>query len=122
MTVAEQAGLMASLGATTAIAMDAGGSAQLAVRDDLVIPWSGPRSLSDVVLMSYRGVTVEPLPFRLSPNTDRVDDAATTIIRAPAAGRRHGHRRAPQRPSRPSGSGWGASDRAARRSWSTRAA
>jgi hypothetical protein len=86
MTVAEQAGLMASLGATTAIAMDAGGSAQLAVRDDLVIPWSGPRSLSDVVLMSYRGVTIEPLPFRLSPNADRVDDAAATVVRAPAAG------------------------------------
>ena len=29
-----------SLGAATAIAMDAGGSAQLAVRDELVIPWS----------------------------------------------------------------------------------
>lgn len=86
MTVAEQAGLMVSLGATTAVAMDAGGSAQLAVRDELVIPWSGPRSLSDVVLMSYLGITVEPLPFRLSPNADRVDDAATTVIRAPAAG------------------------------------
>ena len=66
--------------------MDAGGSAQLAVRDDLVIPWSGARSLSDVVVMSYRGVTIEPLPFRISPNADRVDDAATTVVRSPVAG------------------------------------
>ena len=86
MTAADQAGLLKSLGAQTAVAMDAGGSAQLAVRDDLVIPWSGPRSLSDVVVMSYRGATVEPLPFRLSPNADRVDDAATTVIRSPLAG------------------------------------
>lgn len=85
-TVAEQAELMKALGARTAIAMDAGGSAQLAVRDRLVIPWSGPRSLSDVILLSYRGVTIEPLPFRLSPNADRVDDAATVVARAPLPG------------------------------------
>lgn len=85
-TVAEQATLMTSLGAVTAIAMDAGGSAQLAVRDRLVIPWSGPRSLSDVVLLSYRGVTLEPLPFRLSANADRVDDSASVVARAPLAG------------------------------------
>ncbi len=86
MTAADQAALMKSLGARTAVAMDAGGSAQLAVRDDLVIPWSGARSLSDVVLMSYRGVTIEPLPFRISPNADRVDDAPTTVIRSPVGG------------------------------------
>jgi len=86
MTAADQAALMKSLGARTAVAMDAGGSAQLAVRDDLVIPWSGPRSLSDVVVMSYRGVTIEPLPFRISPNRDRVDDAPTTIVRSPVGG------------------------------------
>lgn len=86
MTVADQAALMKSLGAQTAIAMDAGGSAQLAIRDSLVIPWSGPRSLSDVVLLSYRGVTLEPLPFRLSANADRVDDTATVVARAPLAG------------------------------------
>jgi hypothetical protein len=85
-TVAQQAELMRSLGAVTAIAMDAGGSAQLAVRDQLVIPWSGPRSLSDVVLLSYRGITVEPLPLRLSPNADRVDDATTLVARAPVPG------------------------------------
>ena len=86
MSAADQAALMKSLGARTAVAMDGGGSAQLAVRDDLVIPWSGARSLSDVVVMSYRGVTIEPLPFRISPNADRVDDAPTTVIRSPVGG------------------------------------
>lgn len=85
-TVAQQATLMKSLGAQTAIAMDAGGSAQLAVRDRLVIPWSGPRSLSDVILLSYRGVTLEPPPFRLSANADRVNDSATLVVRAPLPG------------------------------------
>ncbi len=85
-SVAQQATLMKSLGARTAIAMDAGGSAQLAVRDRLVIPWSGPRSLSDVILLSYRGVTLEPPPFRLSANADRVDDSATLVVRAPLPG------------------------------------
>lgn len=86
MTAADQAALMRSLGARNALAMDSGGSAQLAVRDDLVIPWPSVRSLSDVMVMSYRGVTIEPLPFRISPNADRVDDAPTTIVRSPVAG------------------------------------
>ena len=77
---------MISLGAATAFAMDAGGSAQLAVGTDLVIPWSAPRSLSDVVLLSYSGVTLTPLPFRLSANGDHVDDSATEVVRSPAAG------------------------------------
>ncbi len=86
LTVAEQAVMMRSLGAVTAIAMDAGGSAQLAVRDQLMIPLSYVRSLSDVVVLSYRGVTLEPLPFRLSANVDRVDDAAGLVVRAPIPG------------------------------------
>jgi Phosphodiester glycosidase len=86
LTAADQAGLMASLGAQTAFAMDAGGSAQLAIGTDLVIPWSSPRSLSDVVLLSYSGVTLQPLPFRLSANGDHVDDRATEVVRSPAPG------------------------------------
>ena len=86
MTAADQARLMQSLGAVTAIATDAGGSAQLAVRDQLVIPWSAPRALADVVVMSYNGVTVQPLPYRVSANNDRVDDTATVIFRAPTPG------------------------------------
>jgi hypothetical protein len=86
LTVAEQASLMASLGSATAFAMDAGGSAQLAVGTQLVIPWPAPRSLSDVVLLSYSGVTLSPLPFRLSANGDHVDDSATEVVRSPAPG------------------------------------
>jgi Phosphodiester glycosidase len=86
LTVAEQARLMTSLGATTAFAMDAGGSAQLSIGTDPVIPWSSPRSLSDVLLLSYSGVTLTPLPFRLSANADHVDDAATEVVRSPLPG------------------------------------
>ncbi len=86
MTAAEQARLMQSLGAVTAIATDAGGSAQLAVRNQLVIPWSAPRALADIVVMSYNGVTVEPLPYRVSANNDRVDDTASVVFRAPTPG------------------------------------
>jgi Phosphodiester glycosidase len=86
MTMAEQARLMASLGATTAFALDAGGSAQLAVGAQLVIPWTSPRSLSDVLLLSYDGVTLNPLPVRLSANADHVDDSATAVVRSPTAG------------------------------------
>lgn len=86
MTVADQARLMQSLGAVTAIATDAGGSAQLAIRNQLVIPWATPRALADVVVMSYNGITVEPLPFRVSPNGDGVDDTAPVVFRSPASG------------------------------------
>ena len=86
LTVAEQASLLASLGARTALAMDAGGSAQLAVGTSLAIPWSSPRSIPDVLLMYYDGVRLEPLPFRLSANADRVDDATTAVMRTPRAG------------------------------------
>jgi hypothetical protein len=87
MTAAEQARMMQSLGAVTAIATDAGGSAQLAVRDQLVIPWgSAPRALADVVVMSYDGVTVQPLPYRVSANNDRVDDTASVVFRATRPG------------------------------------
>jgi Phosphodiester glycosidase len=86
LTVAEQASLMASLGSSTAVAMDAGGSAQLAIGAQPVIPWTAPRSLSDVVLLSYQGVTLTPLPFRLSANGDHVDDSATEVVRSPTPG------------------------------------
>lgn len=85
-TAIEQAKLMQSLGAQTAFAMDAGGSAQMAVGGDLVIPWSSPRSIPDALLVSYSGVTLQPLPFRLSANADRVDDRATAVVRSPAPG------------------------------------
>jgi Phosphodiester glycosidase len=85
-TVSEQARLMISLGAATAFAMDAGGSAQMALNTGPVVPWPSPRSLSDVVLLSYDGVTLTPLPFRLSANGDHVDDSGAAVVRAPTPG------------------------------------
>jgi Phosphodiester glycosidase len=85
-TVADQASLLASLGARTAMAMDAGGSAQMAVGTSLAIPWSSPRSVPDALLMYYDGVRIETLPFRLSANADRVDDSTTVVMRSPRAG------------------------------------
>ncbi len=85
-TAGEQAQLLQELGARTAIAMDAGGSAQLALVDRL-LPSGATRSVTDAFAVSYRGVQLPPLPARISPNGDGVDDAATTTARAPVAGR-----------------------------------
>ena len=85
-TVAEQAGLLAALGARTAVAMDAGGSAQLVVGDRHVVRWPAPRALASAVGLSHAGVRLDPLPARISPNADRVDDAASAVVRAAAPG------------------------------------
>ncbi|MGI9538523.1 MAG: phosphodiester glycosidase family protein [Miltoncostaeaceae bacterium] len=85
-TAGEQAALLKELGARTAIAMDAGGSAQLAVFNRL-LPSTATRSVTDAFAVSYRGVQLPPLPKRISPNGDGVDDTATTPARAPVAGR-----------------------------------
>ena len=50
--------------------------------------------------MSYNGVTVEPLPYRVSANNDRVDDTASVVFRAPDAGRDQGEHR-PDAPAAP---------------------
>ena len=73
-------------------------------RDPLVVARAAsPTSL----LLSYSGVTLEPLPFRLSANGDHVDDRATEVVRSPArrASPRSRSRAAPAGP--PSGSGRG---------------
>jgi hypothetical protein len=87
LTVAEQADLMAALGARVAIGMDGGGSAQLAVGDDLVIPWRSPRAVATALLVSYQGLQLSTLPFRISPNGDGVDDRAGVVVAATAPGR-----------------------------------
>ncbi len=86
-TVAEQADLMAQLGARVAVGMDGGGSAQLAVGDDLVIPWDSPRRISTALLVSYQGLQLSTLPFRISPNDDGVDDRAGVVVAATPPGR-----------------------------------
>lgn len=85
-TVAEQARLMARLGARLAVAMDAGGSAQMVVDGAPAIPWSSPRSLTTSVVMRYEGVRVAPMLPRISPNGDGVDDRGAARVTAPRAG------------------------------------
>jgi hypothetical protein len=86
-TSSEHANLMAQLGATTAIAMDSGGSAMLGVGDRLLTPWASERAIVDAVLVAYAGVQVTPLTAaRLSPNDDGVADRATTVVRSPVPG------------------------------------
>lgn len=86
-TAAEQAQLAAELGARVAVAMDAGGSTQLALGDRAAVDWGGtPRSLANAVVVSYHGLRLEPLPVRISPNADRVDDTTTAVVRSPQAG------------------------------------
>lgn len=87
-TAREQADLLVDLGARVAVAMDAGGSAQLALGTEQAVSWGGtPRSLADVILLSYHGLRLEPLPPRISPNADRVDDSVVATVRTPVGGR-----------------------------------
>lgn len=87
-TAAEQAKLMSDLGARVAVAMDAGGSAQMALGTRHLVSWgAAPRSLSDVILLTYAGLHLAELPDRITPNADRVADTATAVVRTPVAGR-----------------------------------
>ena len=85
-SMVEQAQLMASLGAQTAVGMDGGGSAAMALRDSLLIPWASEREITDAVVVSYGGVQMtQPAPL-LSPNGDGVDDRTRTTVRVAKAG------------------------------------
>ncbi len=76
-TAAEQAQLMADLGARVAVAMDAGGSAQMNLGTRPVMDWgASPRSLSTVVALDSRGLSLDEIPRRVTPNADRVDDTS----------------------------------------------
>ena len=87
LTVPQQAAQMASLGARTAIGMDSGGSAVMALGDRLVIPWSSERPISDALIVDYAGVQLTaPGVAKISPNRDGVDDATQTTVRVPATG------------------------------------
>lgn len=87
LTVAEQAELMARLGAVDAMGLDAGGSAVMVVDGRLVIPWSSERQITTALAVFHRGVSLAPLSAdRVSPNGDRTGDVAVTLLRTPAAG------------------------------------
>ena len=85
-SMVEQAQLMASLGAQTAVGMDGGGSASMALRDSLLVPWASERAITDAVVVTYAGVQLtQPAPV-LSPNGDGVDDQTRTTVRAADVG------------------------------------
>ena len=83
MTANEQASLMASLGARTAIAMDSGGSSGMVIRGKLVNSvGAGERAIANGLIISYAGVQLtEPAPL-VSPNGDRVSDTTTIVARS----------------------------------------
>ncbi|MDH3226490.1 MAG: phosphodiester glycosidase family protein [Thermoleophilia bacterium] len=85
--VAEQAQLMRTLGAVTAVAMDAGGSATLALGDQLAAAGSSERSITDALVLSYSGVHFPRLDTgRMTPNSDGVNDVIRTSVRVPTRG------------------------------------
>lgn len=86
-TVGEQARLMARLGARLAVAMDAGGSAQMVVDGSPAVRWSSPRSLTTSLVMRYDGVRVAPMLARITPNGDGIDDRGAARVTAPRPGR-----------------------------------
>jgi hypothetical protein len=85
-TAAEQATLMASLGASTAIGMDSGGSAMMAIRDSLVTPWASERPISDALIVEYSGVQLTSPAAFVSPNGDGVDESTSLVARTARGG------------------------------------
>jgi hypothetical protein len=85
-TAAELAVLMGSLGATDAVAMDAGGSTQMQIGTRSTVGWTSPRPISTALALGYSGVQLQPLPRRLTPNGDGVTERVSAIVRSPSAG------------------------------------
>lgn len=83
MTANEQAELLASLGAQTAIAMDSGGSSGMVVRGRMMNSVRyGERAIANGLIVSYAGVQLtEPAPL-VSPNGDGIDDTTTVVARS----------------------------------------
>jgi len=87
MSVAEQARLMADLGAWTAIGFDGGGSAQLVALGGQRIARAQERPVTNALAVTYRGAAVSPLTReRLSPNGDGRDDRIPLVVHVGAAG------------------------------------
>jgi hypothetical protein len=86
MTMAEQAALLASLGAQTAVGMDGGGSAMMALRDRLVTPWSSERAIANAVVVVYSGVQLTQPTAYITPNGDGIDESTRTVARSAKAG------------------------------------
>lgn len=81
MTTNDLARYMAALGARTAVAMDSGGSAGLALRGGLVNRIAGSeRWLSNALVVQYAGIQMtDPLPL-VSPNADGSRDRTRVVV------------------------------------------
>jgi hypothetical protein len=86
LSMVEQADLMVTLGARTAVGMDGGGSAMMSLRDSLVTPWASERSITDAVVVTYAGVQLSQPAAFISPNGDGVDERTRTTARASTNG------------------------------------
>jgi len=86
-TAAQQARLMQDLGAITAVAMDAGGSAALALHERIAAPRDSERRITNALIASYSGVHFpEILNTRMTPNNDGVVEEIPTSVRVPTRG------------------------------------
>lgn len=85
-TAAEQAQLMADLGAVNAMAFDSGGSAEMVADGQVLFP-AVERPITTALAVFHRGVSIAPLPAaKISPNGDGVDDTMAVTVRTPVAG------------------------------------
>lgn len=86
LTNSELATTLAGLGAVEALAMDSGGSTQMRVLTTPVVTWSSYRQIGTALTLAYSGVQLQPLPTRLTPNSDGVLERVSAIVRSPIAG------------------------------------
>jgi hypothetical protein len=85
-SVSELAQIMVGLGAANAMAFDSGKPAQVAIGDRLLTAVRTEPTIPNALVVTYRGVQLGPLPDRITPNRDGVDDTAETTMRAPTVG------------------------------------
>ncbi len=83
LTVSQQADQLAALGAQTAVAMDSGGSSELALRNRIVNRMAaGERRVSNAVIVRYAGVQLTDPASLISPNGDGVAESTGAYARA----------------------------------------
>jgi len=86
-TMSEQAQMMASLGVVTGMGLDAGGSSMMAIGPNQVVPNTGSRAISDMLVAYYAGAQLSiPPDNRITPNGDGVSEDLTLGAQSPVAG------------------------------------
>ncbi len=86
-TMSEQAKMLDSLGLITAMGLDAGGSSMMAIGPNQVVPNTGSRPISDMLVAYYAGAQLSiPPDNRVTPNGDSVADTITLGAQSPVPG------------------------------------